>query len=406
MRYSVTVMSEPMTLFFITAFYYYWLAFTESRKHKYFLALIFFGCTAINTRYPSLVIILIPLLHALYLFIRNFRVGFFLSSCLIAGLVILPAFLLRVYEPGSIFSQPDFAHWSMGNYIKRSFITADGEHSYLLPNICYVFTDLVHPGYIFPGLVFLFFFIKHRMERAFMKVILFVVLVYAFFLAGLSFQNDRVLILTFPLVLILFARPFLALKEKIGKLIHPNPSLGFQESSLFISRRGSQINRRVMQKIENVCLYFARLCVKLCETLRKTFIFHFFGQHFKKLVIISLILIQIVLFYRAFNPIYRNNRITKTISEEMLKYPGKKIYTFNIDMALKGYGVKNEMVSLWSNKIDVFEPNALVLFNFADSRKQWKGMNPMINWETLSRDHHLKLLENFPEGWNLYEITD
>jgi hypothetical protein len=90
----------------------------------------------------------------------------------------------------------------------------------------------------------------------------------------------------------------------------------------------------------------------------------------------------------------------------MMHYPGKKLYTFSIDMALKEYGVTNETVSLWSNKIDFFEPNALVLFNFADTRQQWKEMNPMLNWESLSRDHHIKLLENFPEGWNLYEITD
>jgi len=240
----------------------------------------------------------------------------------------------------------ELTRWLFGNYIKRSFITSDGNLSYLFPNIFYVFKNLVHPGYIFAGLVFLMFFRKKQMEKPFIKAVSLVILFYALFLAGMQFQNDRVLLLSFPMVLILFSGSFITLAGKLS------------------------------------------------------------FRHFKKLAIFSVIVIQIVLFCVAFRPFYHNNVITHEIAINMIKYPGKKIYTFNMDMALKGYGIKNETISLWSNKIDFFEPNALVLFNFTDSKKQWSGMNPMLNWENLNRDHHLKLLENFPDGWNLYEITD
>jgi hypothetical protein len=123
-------------------------------------------------------------------------------------------------------------------------------------------------------------------------------------------------------------------------------------------------------------------------------------------MVILVIIIQLALFYRAFRPFYENNRTIKTISSEMLHYPGKRIYTFNIDLALKAYGIKNEIINLWDKKLADFEPGSLVLFNYLNSQEQWKGMNPMLNWEEMNRDHHLEIKENLPDGWVLYEITD
>ena len=341
-------MSEPWPFSFVSAFLYYYLIFTDRRKGKDFLRLVFFGCAAINTRYPSVVIVLIPMIHALFLFIRNFRLNIFLLSILISCFIFFPAFILNVHEPGSVFGRQDFLQWSFGNYFKRAFLTADGFHSYYLPNFCYVFSNLVHPGYIFPGLFFLIFFLRKYPGTMFVKTISLAVLFNALFLAGMPFQNDRVMLLSFPLVLILFSWPYQYLSGKIMKL---KPAV----KGIFIG---------------------------------------------------SIILVQIAISYRAFMPFYRNNKVIRNISEKVMNYPGKKIYTFNIDMALKGYGITNETVNLWSDKVDFFEPNALVLFNFADSEKQWKGMNPMDNWDRLVRSHHLKLLENFTGGWNLYEITN
>jgi hypothetical protein len=73
---------------------------------------------------------------------------------------------------------------------------------------------------------------------------------------------------------------------------------------------------------------------------------------------------------------------------------------------LKGYGIKNEIINLWDRKLTEFSPGSMVLFNYMNSHEQWKGMNPMLNWEEMNRDHHLELKENLPGGWVLYEITD
>jgi hypothetical protein len=207
---------------------------------------------------------------------------------------------------------------------------------------------MVHPGFIFAGAVLIVFFRIKTLSPFFMKIIAATILVYALFLAGLTFQNDRILILTFPFVLLLLSGTYLEMSERLKKA--------------------------------------------------KTSYFY--------IMVILVIVIQLGLFYRAFRPFYENNKTIRTIAAQMLQYPDKPIYTFNIDMALKGYGIKNEIISLWDKKLTDFEPGSLVLFNYINSREQWKGMNPMLNWEEMNRAHHLDLKENLPGGWVLYEITD
>jgi hypothetical protein len=73
-------------------------------------------------------------------------------------------------------------------------------------------------------------------------------------------------------------------------------------------------------------------------------------------------------------------------------------------MALKAYGVENKTINLWENRIKQFEPGYLVLFNYQDSYTQWKGTNPMLNWESLQKEHQLRLIDKLPGNWNLYEI--
>ena len=174
------------------------------------------------------------------------------------------------------------------------------------------------------------------------------ILIYALFLAGLTFQNDRVLMLTFPLVVLLFSGTYLEMSPRLKKM---------------------------------KAAYF-------------------------KVMVFLVIIMQLALFYRAFRPFYENNKVIKTVAAQMLQYPDKRIYTFNIDMALMAYGIKNEIVSLWDKKLTEFAPGSLVLFNYINSQEQWKGMNPMLNWEEINRVHHLELKDNLPGGWNLYEISD
>jgi len=90
----------------------------------------------------------------------------------------------------------------------------------------------------------------------------------------------------------------------------------------------------------------------------------------------------------------------------MKAYPDKSIYTFNIDMGLKEYGVKNEIINLWLSGINHFYPGSLILINPGNAYRQWKNLNPVYNWEKVKREQGVRLIEKFPGGWDLYEIKN
>jgi hypothetical protein len=348
LRYSSTVMSESMTMAFLTGFLYFYLRFSSTGLRKYFLLLVLFASCAVNTRYPSFVILLVPLIHAVYLFIRRFSIGWFLPALAIPVLVFLPDYFLSLHETASLASHSHVDHWSFLNYFRRTFVTVDGTLSYTFPNLFYVTWNFFYPGFIFAGIVILLFFRPGMIHSSFYAATAGMILLYALFLAGLTFQNDRVLLLSFPCVIVILAPAFAGVSE-------------------WIMNKG-----------------------KMITTIMVSFV----------------ILVQLGLFYRAFRPFYRDEKIVRDISEKILQYPGKPIYTFNIDLGLKMHGVKNEMVSLWGSRIDHFEPGSLVLFNYGTTYIQWKGMNPMLNWSEMNSRHHLEIRENLPGGWTLYEIGD
>jgi hypothetical protein len=260
----------------------------------------------------------------------------------------LPFIFLNSFNLHALFSQVHFPGWNVANYFRSAFSSPEGNMSYILPNILYVLSNFVHPGYVFLGVLFLIFIKKIPLSRAYIRVCLSVIVIYALFLAGLTLQNQRFLMLTFPFVLIFYSGIFIDLAEKMK---NSKPALLFLPVALIL-------------------------------------------------------VIQLALFYRAFRPFYENSRNTRLVAEEMMHYPGRTIYTFNIDMALKAYHVNNEMISIWEKPLEEFKPNSLVLFNYLSFSRQWNGLNPMINWETLNRRYHLTLLETMPGGWNLYEIND
>jgi hypothetical protein len=169
------------------------------------------------------------------------------------------------------------------------------------------------------------------------------ILVYALFLAGIPFQNERFLLPSFPLVLILFF-----------------PALD-------------------------------RLCNRL-------------GSFSWTL----LVLIGLQLFFSWFwlSPILERNKLERSLAKNMAPFQGAALYSFDVDIALEARGLQFEFRNLWKENYTSFEPNALVLFNPSKFETQWKGKNPMLNWEKLTKSEKLKLVREFEQGWKLYRISN
>ncbi len=361
LRDASVVMSDSLAMFLLTAFLYHYLLFREKGLNRDFIRLVFFAFAAINTRYASVVVVVIPGIIALYCFIRKFSLGYFILALLAASITFLPDVILEIKGTPRFAILIFIQNWSAENFFHRSFFSTDGNFFYTFPNISFVFSHLINPGYIFPGLFFLFFIRRKTFSKPFILPVILIFSLYALFLAGFPAQNSRLLLLTFPCVMILYSEPFLRYWQRIH---------GMQ--SFFLNR----FNQGLTMKRMHI------------------------------LLIGSVILIQMVLFYRALLPAYSDSQNILEIASRLKAYPDRTIYTFNIDMGLKAYDVNNDIINMWAEKIDNFKPGSLILFNYVNSYQQWKGKNPIIKWEKVNKEHELLLIEKLPANWNLYEIRN
>ncbi|AWM13950.1 hypothetical protein DI487_08800 [Flavobacterium sediminis] len=256
----------------------------------------------------------------------------------------MPHYLIR-YENTTEFLQHNWLKsWSVQNFYKRSFTTPDGTNYNFLPNIIYAFSSLFHPRYLFSGILFFPFLFKNFLKKRAVILLTLSFLAYSFFLSGIPFQNSRFLIVSFPLLLI---------------ILYP----GFQLlAATFLSLK----------------IYIA--------TGIATFV------------------LQLFLCYLALKPTQERNHLEKEIAQELIPYQNAVLYSFDMDVALQGRGLHFEYQNLWQQEYVTVHENSLLLFNSQKFSRQWEGKNPMKNWNFISNNYRLQVLEELPEGWKLYKI--
>jgi hypothetical protein len=349
LRASLVVMSDMLAAFFVTASYYYCFKYKAAIEGKYFFWFVTFAMAAIATRYAAIIVLVAPGISIKLNFLRHFKWKAFALSAIAVCTIALPHFLLRYNNPLAFIHHDWVTEWSPTNFFKNTFVTADGNAHYTFYNIVYVFFNLIHPAFCFAGLIFLAIYIIYLKENksASHSVLGISIMLYALFLAGIPLQNMRFLLLSFPLIAVLFFPAYAKLRK-------------------YLSDKKNLMNG----------------------------------------VMVLVILAQLGLFYRVFKPFYRDNKVDKQIATEMLKYPNTPIYTFSIEGALRAYEVNNEIVNLYNVKLDTvknLQGDKLVLFNENQFSEEWRGQNPMLNWEYLQKNNKLNKIEELPDGWALYK---
>jgi len=116
------------------------------------------------------------------------------------------------------------------------------------------------------------------------------------------------------------------------------------------------------------------------------------------------LLFQLVLCSLAFKTIFLRNDLEQIISQDLTTYKNQTLYSFGIDVALKSRATAISHISLFDKKHTSFENGGLVLFNEKRFSNQWKGENPMINWNHLKEKYTLTELEEYSNNWKLYRI--
>ncbi|MEM9023505.1 MAG: glycosyltransferase family 39 protein [Bacteroidota bacterium] len=345
LRASLSVMSDVLAMAFVVGAFAAFLRWREQPAMRGLLVMAFWAALAVHTRYASFVLLAIPGVAVLIQSVKQQRWGGLLLGLGLGLVLSLPHWWLRQGEAFGFLGNAYFQDWSVGHFFQSSFTGQDGTLAYAVPNILFVWSSLVHPGFLLLGAPLLLFVRKADVAHSALKFAIPIIVLYAVFLAGLPFQNNRVLMLSLPLVVVLLFPAF--------------------------TRKATWMEKWVR------------------------------GLRWLPLVLA----VQLALVVLAFRPHVQRNQLEKTMAHTLnTEYPDKVVYTFAVDMALRSYGTQNEVREIFLHRYDTFERGALFLFNEARFAPLFPDRNPMLNWEAANAGYELQVVREFADGWTLYEI--
>ncbi len=340
-RSGFIVMSDALCVFFVVGLYFHYLKYRNHSKLKDFVLIITLSAVAFFTRYASIPLIIVPVFHSVWLFIKNFNIllrsGILVLS--LAGAVYL--ILLNNNLVDELWVKLTQVKLKNLFLIKSTF---DGnEKTNTVPNLLYIWSNFAHPGYLSLGfLLFPWFRTSISQNRTlWMSLIL-----YLLFIGLLPLQNQRFLVISHPLVLIVLFPAFSELRNR----------------------------------------------------LKKRRLYGIFGLTF--------IALNTLIFVYSFSKTYQVHRVEKEIVAELKKYPATtEIYAFYVDQSFSSYDLPNKSHNLWLEEYRDFPYGSIVVFNpdkFADEKMI---SNVGKNWKKLCSDYTLTDEVDFKNGWHIYRIN-
>jgi len=342
LRSGITCMSDTLSICCLSGSLYYGLKYKKQTTFITLMLCVLLGVYSVFTRYAAIIPIVIIFVSVIWVWVKNIKIVHL--AVLIVPLIFIAIHLFFEIETADLIKHGYMKEWSFANFFKSDFIISDGFQKTLFPNVIYTFFPFYHVGFFFINGI-LFLFSLKTIKKYFnynLLIITFIIIFYALFLAGIPFQNNRFLLLTYPLVLI---------------LLYPA---------------------------------YVSLMIRLLR--------------FKRLVVSLLVLLQLLLFIRAIQPSYKLNVLEKKLVNELTPFQQNTLYCFDVDVAIQNRGLNFNYKNLWVQEYNSFEKGALVLFNEEKLKVQWEEENPMINWMNLKNNYQLKVIKSLNGGWNLYRI--
>jgi len=340
LRAAVIGMSDMLCCTLIVCSIYHTINAEKKPESNSLVIAILLGILAIQTRYVS-GILLLPLLVLFMRTIRKRRLFFFFGIAATV-LAITPSIFFKQNHAFEFLDHPWLSDWSVLNWFRKDFTNIEGDFLYTFPNILYILSPILHPGYCFLGIMLLYFTIKSKVLVS--KWWLATVIIYLLFLAGIPFQNLRFIFVVFPLVLL---------------LLYPGYEL-------------------LMEKYTN--------------------------RTFKLVFLIVILILQAGLTLRAVKPFYDYQKEEKIIAEELNKIPPQELYTFAIDGALRTYEVPQDVINVWTLQNSLIPAGSLFLYNPTRFEAQQNNMPPGKIYNRLKSQGKLTYFKVLPNGWQLYRI--
>jgi hypothetical protein len=313
----------------------------QQRKESHLLLLsLCFGVLAIQTGINS-IMLLIPVVPEL---ISAIRKRYTIALILLAGIVITitPGIFFHAIDFKDIIHYSWISNWSPMNYFKSGFSTGDGQFSYSLPNIIFIFAVVLHPLYIFTGIFLIYFNINK--QGGLPKIWNYAGIAYLLLIAGLPVQSMRLLFPVFPLLMI---------------QMYP----GYEE-----------MMRTIKRKKQKLALFFIATAIQLFIAIK------------------------------AIIPIYYTQQEEIAIAKELKSRPESTLYTFNISSALKNYDIPQDIINIWNLKNPLISGGSLFLYNPIRFQEQFKNTDPDKIYRNLKQETRLMYIKTLPNGWELYRI--
>lgn len=295
---------------------------------------------AIQTRYATL-ILLIPLLPMIWHCITR-RFSILLIFVFAVIITFTPSFFFKGLEGLNILSHPWLKEWSFTNLFRSSFNLSGSSEKFALPNIVFVVSTLIHPGYCLVGLVFIILSLRLKFKLPYIWVISH--FLFLLFIAGLPAQQLRYLLPAFPVAL-----------------------LAFYPAYEFIIFRLKTRNQRVI-------LYLIAVAT------------------------------QLLLAYKVIAPFVSYQQEELAIANALKQLPEVTLNTYSIDAALRTYDVPQNIVNMWSNPDMLYMNGDLLLFNKVRFNSYDKNFVPYDTFMTLRNQGRLMFLKSYPNGWELFRI--
>lgn len=206
-RGGFLIMSDMLTAFFISSMVLNYLKYLKNQQLLNFIWVIVLAGAAFFSRYASVVIIIVPVLHCFYFLLKKQStvIRFFI-------LIVSVGILVTVIIWNSNFLSLMFnlnKEWSISNAFTFTLFN-DGFAKLTVPNIVYVFGNFFHIGLLSMGIFLIPFY--RSLKKAPIQLWL-VLLLYCLFLIGFRTQNYRFLLIIHPIVLVVLFPLFVELKK-------------------------------------------------------------------------------------------------------------------------------------------------------------------------------------------------
>lgn len=343
LRYALTTMSDVLALVFTTAAFCSALTWIRDRGYAALIGMVGFLALALSVR-----LAVAPIAVLLVLFVAGERAAARIGPRMVAIIsfiaVVAVSILAAAMQRNGVLLGTPLAEWTPLNLFRRDLISDDGVLHYMFPNILYALGVVIHPGQFTIGLFVIPFFRWNDLKDPPTRLAAILLGGYLLFVAGMPFQNDRVLLLALPFTVVLFHLAFL---RAYGAL------------------RASFTRPGML------------LLVVAC--------------------------VQCALFVRAMVPFIHQARVEKELSALANQLSPHHLYSHGMGAALSTYCPDVPVTELWYAEIDTFERGAVIVVHPEGLAAQWTGRFPAINWEKARRAGAIPVFQRH-DGWVIARV--